>query len=216
MATEPLNALVLRAMADSASSQRKRDGDPGFMVTTFDREKGWSTWFEPKTPPPAEAEAVMTPVDTKEVARAERPVVRSVTILAGKMTTPEELAEEYDAVFWSEAAVEKFVLPYYASKSKWMAAHLLTTLSEVFYGYVPGPTPANTILPPPEAAPLEAQETPADTTGPSANAGIPFALAHLPRSDYVGLEDVATVGADLGVLLVKDGAVVFRRLSDYL
>ena len=68
--------------------------------------------------------------------------------------------EGCDAVFWSESAVEKFLFPYYASKGMWRAAQLLTALSESWY---------------------KTRETDPEK--------IPFAIAHLPDSQYTDLEE---------------------------
>lgn len=199
MSDRPLkiDSLVLRSAADYAASQRAPGGKSGFLVTTFSPVTGWSTLFTTGAISP-QADAVVTPVNNRSIA-PQRPRVESVTIRAHGMRKPLELAKFGDAVFWSEAAVEKFVLPYYASKGQWLAAHLLNVLSRVFYGHVPQP-------------PLLDEDAPAAASG---DVPVPFALVHLPRSDYVGLEETAPLTADLGVLCVEDGEVVMRPLASF-
>lgn len=196
--TLKMDSVTLRAMAENAASQRKPGGDPGFMVTTLDPVKGWLSYFTTMAESPREHD-VVTPVSTSTVA--ERPQVQSVLIQAEGMTQAQELAQEYDAVFWSEAAVEKFLMPYYASKGQWLAAYLLEGISEAFYGHVPQP-----------AAPrARAGRSPGGT-----DESLPFALAHLPRSDYVGLTEPHVLMADLYVLLVRAGNLESRPLGVYL
>ncbi len=189
-----LPSLVLRAVADAAESHRGSGGEPGFMLTTHDPVTGWSTVFVPKTDQPApvsDATVVVTPVDTR--AMAERPAVLNVYIQAeGMQHGYMEPLAQYDAVFWSESAVEKFVLPYYASKSQYAAADVLTALSELFYHELPSPE--------------------------GTDEAVPFAVAHLPRSTYENLTETAAMGADLAVMKrhPATGRVTHHLLSHYL
>jgi len=118
----------------------------------------------------------------------------------------------------SWAPGEKFLFPYYASKYQWAAAEVLSQLAEVFYGYVPGFT---------------------NRPGVQSDPLIPFAMAHLPRSDYVPEEmnaqgaagptaDAAGVNGsgppvppgpmrDLWVLAVDhDGNISHHALADFI
>ncbi|HET7464921.1 MAG TPA: hypothetical protein VFJ82_27000 [Longimicrobium sp.] len=188
-----LDSIVLRALADNAASWRAVGGLPGHMLTTFDRVEGWSTVFIPEEVSP-EVTGVRTPVDTRTVSK--RPAVDLIQIRAEGMSEPRSLSE-YDAVFWSEAAVEKFVLPYYASKSQWLAAYVLDGLSRAFYGRVPVPGAC-------EAG-----------AGAGEDTAVPFAVAHLPRSDYA--EEYGAIPlSDLHVLLVSGSGVEARPVSSYL
>jgi len=181
------NALQLRHFADAASGLRGADryvfADGRASITT-----------DPLAVPSDLSPAPIMELDT----RFQQPLraVPEVTIRTKEMQEAKVL-EKYDAVFWSEASVEKFVLPYYASKSYWMAAHVLAVLSRYWYGFVP------VVVNPPEGDPL-----PADA--------IPFALAHLPTSDYVMLEG-DEIGSDLHLLYHKeDGSVLARSLAELL
>lgn len=85
-----------------------------------------------------------------------------------------------DALFLSEAAVEKFVFPYYASKDEWRAAHSLGTIATEFYGFVP------------EAEnPVETRQL--DTAEDS----VPYGMIHIPRSEY----EMAVMTPDGGLAL---------------
>lgn len=183
-----MDSLEARMIADYASGVR---GTPAeFLVSTRGKDKKVHVTPEKHHSPCSTKKEVVTPIHTPFVQPA-RPAVTAVGITAEGMNGMESLAE-YDAVFWSEAAVEKFVFPYYASKCQWQAAHVLQVLAEKFYGYVPGPGGAG------DAPPADDPK-------------IPFAVGHLPRSDYV------TLGQDL-FLLFRDhaGRVTHQPLSDFL
>jgi hypothetical protein len=182
------NALQLRHLAEHASSLR------GVHLNVFGAEADGKPLlsFEPL----AISDPFVAPMMELDT-RFQQPwrAVPEVTItMEGR---PMSLAS-YDAVFWSEAAVEKFVLPYYASKSLWLAAYVLSALSRHWYGFLPGVDPA-----PDPAGPLPAGEN-----------LIPFALAHLPTSDYIMLDEP---GADLHLLYRQpDGSVLPRSLAELL
>ncbi len=202
MSDQPLmlTSLALRAVADAAESVRCPPGghEPGFMETTYDSTTGhWSTRFVPYdsgSVPHSGPTRVVTPVDTRTVM--PRPATLDVCIRAEGMLagTMESLAQ-YDAVFWSESAVEKFVFPYYASKSQFAAAEVLSALADVFYHKKHDPHAAK-----------DANDEP-----------VPFAVAHLPRSTYAELTETAALGADLALLhMDPSGNVNHVCLSDYL
>lgn len=131
-----------------------------------------------------EAEVVM-PVTTEPVW--ERPKVLEVEIrLEGGVSVKRS---DLDAVFLSESAVEKFLFPYLASKYEWQAAAAAVKLAQEWYGRVP-PLGSD----PEEGRPVNEEL-------------VPFAVGHLPRSEYVILDEVA--------VLLKDGQgnVTVRRLS---
>jgi hypothetical protein len=199
-----LPSLIVRSVADAAESHRGSGGEPGYMLTTHDLVNGWSTVFVPQTDQPAplsDATVVVTPVDTRTVT--ERPAVLNVYIQAqGMQHGYMESLARYDAVFWSESAVEKFVLPYYASKSQYAAAEVLSGLSELFYHKIPSPDRTDESVPSP------------DRTDES----VPFAVAHLPRSTYQNLTETAAMGADLAVVKRHPvtGEVTHHLLSHYL
>jgi hypothetical protein len=129
-------------------------------------------------------------IDTREVEM--RPKVTEVTFAVEGETLTDNLADAYDAVFWSEAAVEKFVLPYYASKSLWEAAAVLDKLSMYWYGQIP-----------PDTDPGEGESSDVHFL-----VDPPFAIAHTPDSDYTSLE------SDLHLLFRVGAVVQAYRLSD--
>ena len=186
-----LDALDLRALAEVASSLRGPTAEPSYLVSTRSGDS-LVTKVEKDLPPP-ELSAVTIPLDTPFV-QPNRPAMPELSI--GPAGTPQSVSlNDYDALFWSESAVEKFVFPYYASKSEWDAAHVLAALSRAFYGYVPAPG-------------TERVEAPADT--------IPFAVGHLPRSDYEMVGETGIIDT-LHLLFRDESGNVWRRpLSDYL
>ena len=176
-----------RAMADFASGLRGRGTE--FMVIDRDGTITPVKEIHPCSTP----EVVVTPVST-EIVQPARPPVEEISIRAQGMPHSISLLE-FDAVFWTEAAVEKFLIPYLASKFEWLAADALQKLSKVWYGCVPTP---------------ESGQCPAPVNGDEM---IPYAVGHLPRSEYVPLE----IGAEI-VCLFRDaqGNVTARPLSDFL
>lgn len=185
-----LDAHQLRLVAEFASSQRKVGGDPLYAVTVPESDVVGSSNTLIFVSSLAEGRVPWFEIDTCEVE--VRPKVTAVTLAVEGEPLMDNLADAYDAVFWSEAAVEKFVLPYYASKSLWEAAAVLDKLSMYWYGQIPPDTDVG--------------------EGESSHVHFlvdpPFAIGHTPDSDYRSLE------ADLH-LLFRDGARVRAyRLSD--
>ncbi len=188
-----LNARQLRELVETASSLRGSDGGAYFLMETPD-----GLQIVPACEPHAGAVAEF---DTFE-QQPRRPGVYDVTMTVGDKPDTRRAVDlgAYDAVFWSEAAVEKFVFPYYASKSMWDAARVLSSLSQWWYGFVPG------------------SDTPHDIEQVVDPDQIPFALAHLPSSDYVSISrDGRAVGDDLHLMFRdQEGTVHARPLSDLL
>jgi hypothetical protein len=186
-----IDALTLRVLADAAASWR---GPQGHCMYVLDKLENGRLVVEPGTNDHPPAGAV---VELKTEQQRSRPAIKSVKIKP-KCSKAFHL-KEYDAVFWSEAAVEKFVIPYYASKSLWTASCVLTALSNAWFGKD------------------HCKSSTGDDTEPA-----PFAVAHLPGSDYVPLAgDTASAAEhacwDLDVLLrLPDGSVQRRRLAEYL
>jgi hypothetical protein len=104
------------------------------------------------------------------------------------------LTHRADAVFWSAAAVEKFLVPYYASTYGDLAAKAVEQLLNVF---VPPDSPEDSGNAMITAAGKSGSRLPTNlgipdvgiTSVPAADQ--PFAVVHLPSSEYVaeGLED---------------------------
>jgi hypothetical protein len=172
-----LNAEQLRQFADAAES--RRGGDP-YWITYRDQDEP-GVWQGADAPPDA-----VFGVQTKVVE--DRPKLASMIVDCGGHTR--DLVEQYDAVFWSEAAVEKFILPYYASKSMWEAAAVLDKLSYYWYGTIPG-------------------EDGDDGDDPL----VPYAIAHTPDSDWNTVA-VDGIGPQLHFLVRDEDGVRAVRLSD--
>jgi hypothetical protein len=128
-------------------------------------------------------------IDTFEVE--DRPTPTAVEFCCDGQR--HNLAKDYDAVFWSEAAVEKFLLPYYASKSLWTAAAVLDKISYYWYGRIP--------------------QDPQSSTG---EGEVAYALAHTPDSEWNSFShDGVAIGGDLHfVARGENGRMRVVRLSD--
>ncbi len=180
-----LDARDLRNRADAYAGLRGPRGDRYFFVQKGSPGHGdLERQHKPGEPPP---EGTVFQLDTA-AQRPDRPEVTNVIIESGGDTT--ELAHMYDAVFWSESAVEKFVFPYFASKWMWKAADYLTVLSDCWYGRGPCEHP----------------------TGEEDDS-VPFAIAHVPDSDYRAIPD----GSNLHLLVrTKEGKVQAHPLADLI
>jgi hypothetical protein len=184
-----LDAVGLRRIAERAASLRKPGGETFYGVVEYDVARKPFLNIVSGTDGSVPENALFE-VETSEVEDRPYPTDVLVRCAGGKGVN---LADQYDAVFWSEAAVEKFMFPYYASKSLWGAAQALIQLSDKWYG----------TLPPDEGAQPETGES----LSPSS---VPFAIAHTPDSDYKILTE-----ADEFHLLFKDGhGVRIERLLD--
>jgi hypothetical protein len=152
----------LRKMAEAAASFR---GKEFWMVIG---PEGWEARTEEPEPGPDHV-AIRCRNDPTaarpEVTRAElgTSAVAKADLLRLKVGGREERA---DAVFWSAAAVEKFLVPYYASVYGNQAAPEIAKLVQVL-----------------DSPPVGGGE--GDPAGASPDA---FALAHIPRSEYVKVD----------------------------
>lgn len=112
----------LRLLAEWSSSLRGRPA-------TFAARRG-ALWLA-DADPRADEPALRVPAATAGRYGA----VRSLSIRVAGADAPLDLAAwGADAVFWSESAVEKFVVPYYASCAGARAGELLTTLMDAWNG----------------------------------------------------------------------------------
>lgn len=177
---------LLRQIAETASGLRNESlyfvvrGDPA----TF-------TWQ--KTPPDLVEDIVVIPI---KAVQDPPPIVRVAEIGAELGRTvdlmnitvrprPPYPGGTYaaDAVFWSVSALEKFVVPYYAS----------------VYGDA-GPEHARAVLD------VLMRPNPHDTDGEPA-----FAVAHLPSSEYVPVEYGPAVVPDAVALTSRGGHVIHHH-----
>ena len=198
-----LNAFQLRWLADAASGYRGADGEPLYVAPASAGDGPFELLpADPTTGlPPAGA---LLELDTFDI-NPQRPPTTQVEIWSG--TDHADLVPTYDAVFWTESAVEKFVLPYYASKSLWEAADALYRLTYYWYRKLP----------------LDITDSP-PTGRLTVDDSVPVAIAHTPDSEWVagGLEgNNSGGGLDKVVgwethLLFRDGKGNLKpvRLSD--
>ena len=158
-----ITSIELRRMAEHASSVR---GDDLFFVQG---PNGWTAATSLIGLPPGTPQ-----IHVRNARVHHQPVAREATIGAGgepvnlfAIKMPEDRGGgfvEADAVFWSASAVEKFLVPYYASVYGNKAADVVRKLLNV----------------------LEPRGT--GTSGAGA-----FAIAHIPRSEYVDIDSSSGV-----------------------
>jgi hypothetical protein len=164
-----LTFVTLREIAESASGMR--DQDLWFVVTGDPATYTWSTRCVHANDDTEviHVAAVPDPVSTVNCAQIGVPGGEPVDLLG---ITIKPIAPHpggtyaADAVFWSVSAVEKFLVPYYAS----------------VYGDQ-GPDMANAVM--------DVLLRGVDSAGDAGAVGEegddkPFAVAHLPSSEYVG------------------------------
>jgi hypothetical protein len=111
----------LRMVADWASAIR---GDPLYFTYGNDTGRMSLAQFPDGQPP------LFTPPN------ATRPVVAQVEFAVEGVAEPLRVdGHAYSALLWSESAVEKFLLPCFASADADDAAHFLDRLTRAWYGY---------------------------------------------------------------------------------
>jgi hypothetical protein len=180
-----MNFELLRKVAETASGMRNEDhwfivGDDSFRWQTSDPGLVAGATVIP-------VKAVNDPLpkvkaaSISDHAEGSKIDLMSVTVPPGKGypggTYPA------DAVFWSVSAVEKFLLPYYASVYGDQAPEAVRCVLDI-------------LRPPAEVS----------VDGPA-----PYAIAHLPSSEYVGLANPAETLPDGrkkyydNVFLLRDG-----------
>lgn len=191
----------LRKMAECASSYR---GLPVWMVID---EKGWHVALQEPT---AEEREGKTVIECMNPESSPRPMVTYAMIGAG---SPDERVErpmvnlldlenvgdrvgvpvvQADAVFWSESAVEKFVVPYYASVYGNLADREVSDILDVLDDIRKG-------------VQAEGEDQ-------------AFGLAHMPKSEYVqvGGTEPTLAGHTMSVLVRRaNGEHVAMPVSGY-
>jgi hypothetical protein len=179
--TVHLDSVQLRLIAEAASGAR---GVPVDFVASADgtvEERRHSN----ETAPPG---SVVIPAFTRDKVPDKPPLVEA-TIQAEGVGKPVDLLNlpnglgAADAVFWSESAVEKFLIPYYASVYGNQAARAVGDLLEAFHGDRGHAAGAGAATPP-------AAET--------------YALAHIPKSEYVVLSGESDIGREVAVIYRDD------------
>ncbi len=194
-----LDSMGMRQMAEYASGLRSPGGDPVYFVATEDPERPGQYTIVPSFTPPASplSDEVVVPCDTRAVSERRR--VREIILVYGDGDGDRVslCGDEYDAVFTSESAVEKFLFPYYASKYQWAAASKLHEMSMTWYGHLPDMASGE-----------------GDFPGIVVEEALPFAMAHYPRSDYSfqdpNLTDLSP-GADVHAFSVSESGQAVRE-----
>jgi len=190
-----LNYQQLRQMVESAASYRDQ------TVYLVVDDEGWSV--QTMMPIVKEGAAVI-PCSSPGKPGAPEPLQlaqiglyedKPVDLLRLKLHGSDQ-EERADAVFWTPAAVEKFVVPYYASVYGDQAPKKLTDLIGIL-----GTVRTD-----------DTSEPPAPLSRPDST---PFAVAHMPKSEYVQV-DGGTDGEMVVLAQKSSGEVVATSISDYL
>ena len=177
-----MNFELLRKVAETASGMRNEDlwfivKDDTFTWVKVDPGKvpGASVIHVAKVDDP------MPLVTAAFISDAAGPGINLMEVVVPAIGAYPGGVYPADAVFWSISAVEKFLLPYYASVYGDQAPEAVSRVLD--------------ILRPPIGAPV------LDPT--------PYAIAHLPDSEYVGLPNTDNDGSIEG----KSGKAYYDNLS---
>jgi hypothetical protein len=167
-----LNSLQLRRIAEWASGDR----DEAFEFVVDPDGKVSKKKPGEVAPPDSVTIPVWTPLrdpDRPELIEASvqaKGAAKPVDLLNLKTKDGTPLGRA-DSVFWTESAVEKFVIPYYASVYGWEAGAKISALLEAF----------------------EPSKSGNDATQV-------FAMAHIPKSEYLMLNEEPTAAAGFHVV----------------
>jgi len=122
-----IKASTLRRAAETADGMRNKDvclliGTDNFEVVECGTQPG--------------AGEILVQCHTKDkVPPDTRPKIEHIKLKSkkgGANSKEHVLHEDYDSVFWTESAVEKFVYPYYASAYRHQACRRLCLLQEAW------------------------------------------------------------------------------------
>jgi hypothetical protein len=180
---EPIDATTLRRLADWAHSVRQSDPRARFLVVYPPRHgkrkvklvEKLKSKHDPRT-------HIVIPIQNRpQGPRVELTDVELHVpgVGGGKTRKLSQLFPDFpDAVFWTESAVQKFMLPYYASKLG-ADEHVIARLARLLEAF--------------RAKPDGASSAPADDNEP-------VALVHLPNSEYTTAD---TGGGNVGVVVLS-------------
>jgi hypothetical protein len=172
-----LDSMQLRKIAEAVSGYR---GTPRYWLVLTRGADGSLAYEIAPEDPGYRPDAVVIPCQTPK--EADRPRVVSATIrgeggpevdlLDLQLEDDEgDVVYRADAVFWGESSVEKFVVPYYASVYGAEAGAAVTELLDTYNGVT---------------ADGQAQVREGETNVTEA-----YGLVHIPRSEYIELDDPA-------------------------
>jgi len=187
-AVKTLNYQELRKMVECAASYREK------KVYIVVDDKGWTVQTE--EPTNTDGKAVIPcmspgkPGGPRKLALAKVGLDENKPVNLLKLRLPgSDKDEEADAVFWTPAAVEKFVVPYYASVYGDQAPKKLANLISI----------------------LGVVREPSDEAAARGQVLEAFAVAHMPKSEYVQVDEpFAVLAADAA------GNVQVMSISGYL
>ncbi|HVG45778.1 MAG TPA: hypothetical protein VM890_13650 [Longimicrobium sp.] len=193
-----LHFEILRRIAETASGMRYQDTwfevtDTDVLIYTTEPAPSQlqpdstvikcTAWKEPDIPQVTTA-TIATDTNSIDLLAVEVPE-QELQGWAGPMTLPA------DAVFWSASAVEKFLIPYYASTYGSLAPKAVTQLMGIFVPPNSEEFKGNGMMElvdtekPLVDVPLN-EGTPTVAIAYPAGYDQPFAVVHLPSSEYLG------------------------------
>jgi len=214
-----LHFEILRRIAETASGMRYEDlwfevtGGPDARVIIHTSEPKHPCEGSVVIPCAAWPKPSIPEVDHAQIGSGDRRMdLLDVPVPVEEMPQgwDRPLSHRADAVFWSAAAVEKFLVPYYASTYGDLAAKAVEQLLNVF---VPPSSPedrGNAMI---TAADGRVSSTSTDLGTPEVGITTPedppFAVVHLPSSEYVaeGLPPLFTLHRSGGVRRVAHPAL---------
>jgi hypothetical protein len=108
MTPPTISAAKLRKLAEAADGQRDQD-----MVLVL-REDEYELVKAEEVRPPDRTNLSGLTVRTRTGRPAGSPTLSQVTIMGEDVDGERNVHADLDALFWSESAIEKFVVPYYS------------------------------------------------------------------------------------------------------
>jgi hypothetical protein len=196
MAKPTLNSTHLRQMAEMA------DGMRGMPYLAANAEQIWMA-----VAPSEDPDVLSIPVDVPDTVKRRRTITQiTVTLDDGReVALFPQTGHVPDAIFWTESAVQKFLVPYYAAKhaSDRRVDRVIRTLLDVFNGKKKKEEPH---APAPAGAAAAGEDPVVEV----------FAMAHLPKSEYTGETDPALALGSLAVLHAEGEEVRMESVPVYL
>jgi hypothetical protein len=112
--------VVLQLTAtDIAWLAETADGSRSVDLILVKNAKGEAKLRPPKSLEPGDEIATEIKVRTEKTLPSRIPVLQVICQLEGHDLTPLLAEDGWDAVFWTESSVEKFLYPYYRSQRLW-------------------------------------------------------------------------------------------------
>ncbi len=186
MAKQTFNSTQLRRLAEMA------DGLRGIPYASMNKARMWMSRDRQTAP-----DTLSIPVNNRDVVQRRRCITEiTIHLDNGQKIDLYKIGGFVpDALFWTESAVQKFLVPYYAAKhaADPRVPGVIRTLLNTFNG--------------------KARKRSKAGAGSTVEV---FAMAHLPKSEYTSETDEVRALDNLAVLHVAGGRVRVESLPAYL